>query len=168
MAGTALALLGCAYVLGAIFGIWRYRTPLNPLSFTAVVSGGITFLSGAIVYSQLRSAPYSPADAARTAYVALVAFVGTVTPYVFRGPLPRRAFGQLVHWFGLGSEHIATRFSWIKFGLLLAAAALSFAGLAILEGAACSGSPTPGPPTSTSARAPDHSSPRSSGSRSSR
>ena len=134
MAGSALVLLGCAYFLGAIFGIWRYRTPLNPLSFTAVVSGGITFLSGLIVYSQLRIAPYSAADAARVSYVALVAFVGTVTPYLFSGPLPRRAFGLLAHGFGLGSDRIATRFSWIKFGFLLGAAALSFVSLAILGG----------------------------------
>ena len=134
MAGFALALLAVAYVIGTIFGLWRYRTPLNPLSFTAVVTGGITLLSGLIVYSQLSIAPYSAGDAARTAYAALVAFAGTMTPYLFRGPLPRRAFGQVVRWIGLDSQRIGTRFSWIKFGLLLSAALVSFGALATVGG----------------------------------
>jgi hypothetical protein len=134
MAGIALVLLGCAYAFGAIFGLWRYRTPLNPLSFATVVAGGITLLSGLIVYSQLRIAPYSADDVARTAFVSLVAYAGTVTPYLFRGPLPRRAFGQLVQWLGLASERIAARFSWIKFGILLGAAVMSFVALAIVGG----------------------------------
>jgi hypothetical protein len=134
VAGTALALLGIAYALGATFGLWRYRTPLNPLTFTIAVNGGITLLSGAIVYSQLQLAPYSPRDAAYTAYAAIVALAGTVTPYLFRGPIPRRVFGQIVRWIGLDSQTIGTRFSWIKFGLLLLVALLAFVALAIVGG----------------------------------
>ena len=115
MAGTALLVLACSYLIAATFGMVRYRTPLNPLTFTAVVGGGITMLSGAIVYVQLPSAPYSGADVAHTAWVSLAELVGTVTPYCFRGRLPARMFGQVVRWLGLASERVAVRFSRTKF-----------------------------------------------------
>lgn len=134
MARIALLVLGSSYVVAALFGMLRYRTPLNPLTFAAVVGGGVTMLSGAIVYIQLPSAPYSDADVAHTAWVCLVQLSGTVTPYFFRGRLLARLFGQVVRWLGLDSERIATRFSRVKFLLLLGAAVVCYAGLAILGG----------------------------------
>jgi oligosaccharide repeat unit polymerase len=134
MAGVALAVLAAAYALGAIFGIWRYRTPLNPLSFTSVVQGGITVLSGLIVYSQMATAPYTTHDASHTAVLALVAFAGTVTPYLFRGGTPSGVFRAIMRVTGLDSERIGTRFSYVKFGLLLGAAVLSFVALAVVGG----------------------------------
>jgi oligosaccharide repeat unit polymerase len=134
MAVAALTVLGFAYAAGAIFGLLRYRTPLNPLTFTAVVTGGITLLSGGIVYSQLGTAPYTADDVMRTAMVALVAFIGTLSPYLFRGNALSGLFGQVVRLLGLESERIATRFRWSKFGLLLAAAVASFLALAVLGG----------------------------------
>ena len=134
MGGVALLVLACAYVAAATFGLVRYRTPLNPLTFAAVVGGGITMLSGGIVYVQLPSAPYSDADVAHTAWVSLAQLAGTVTPYFFRGRLPARVFGQIVRWLGLDSERVAARFSRGKFLLLLMAAGACYTGLAIVGG----------------------------------
>lgn len=134
MAGVALLVLGCSYIAAATFGMLRYRTPLNPLTFAAVVGGGITTLSGAIVYMQLQSAPYSDSDVAHTAWVSLAQLAGTVTPYFFRGRLLARVFGQIVRWLGLDSELIAVRFGRTKFLLLLLTAAACYVGLAILGG----------------------------------
>ena len=134
MASTALIVLACSYIAAAIFGMVRYRTPLNPLTFAAVVGGGITTLSGAIVYLQLPTAPYSDADVAHTAWVSLAQLAGTVTSYCFRGRLPARMFGQIMRWLGLDSERVAVRFSRVKFLLLLLAAVVCYAGLAIVGG----------------------------------
>jgi energy-converting hydrogenase Eha subunit C len=131
---VALGVLACVYVLGGVFGVVRYRTPLNPLSFYTAVSGGITMLSATIVYLQLATAPYSADDVTRTAIISIAAYLGTLTPYLFRGPTPRRVFGQIVRWLGLDGDRIATRFSVVKFGLLLCASAASFVALAVLGG----------------------------------
>jgi hypothetical protein len=131
---VALGLLAFVYLLGGAFGVLRYRTPLNPLSFYTTVSGGVALLSAAIVYTQLRTAPYAPDAVTRTAFVSIVAYLGTLTPYLFRGPIPRRMFGQIIRWLGLESDQVATRFSVVKLGLLLGAAGASFVALAVLGG----------------------------------
>jgi oligosaccharide repeat unit polymerase len=134
MGGPALVMLACAYVVAAIFGIVRYRSPLNPLTFTAVVGGGITLMSGAIVYAQLESAPYSDRDVAFTALMCFVALLGAATPYLFHGRLLARVFGQLLRWLNLDSEVIATRFNPVKFGLLIVGAVACYAALAVVGG----------------------------------
>ncbi|MEX2110702.1 MAG: hypothetical protein WD802_08880 [Gemmatimonadaceae bacterium] len=134
MAAVSLFLLAAFFCVGAVYGMVRYRSPVNPLTFSAVVGGGITLLSGAIVYTQLGTASYTPDDVARTAMVSGVAFAGAFTPYLFRGSFPARVFRQVLRWLGLDSPHIATRFRLTKFLLLIAGALLSFIALAVFGG----------------------------------
>jgi len=64
---TALGLLALEVLLVALFGIRRYGTPLNPLTFLALYETALTtLLSGVVAYTLLPLAPYSAGDMVKT------------------------------------------------------------------------------------------------------
>jgi hypothetical protein len=132
---TAFALLALEVVLVALFGIRRYGTPLNPLTFLALYETALTtLLSGIVAYKLLPLAPYSAGDMVQTAALSGLYLLSFTAPFWLRGRLPSRAFAACMQVLGLHAVEQATRYRLAKFALLLACAALCFAGLAILGG----------------------------------
>lgn len=132
---AAFGLLGSLTAASAVYGVFRYRTPLNPLTVFCILEMGIfTILSGVLAYIIQPFSPYTMEDVAATALIATVFLAGTTLPFLFRGPLPARIFGEGIRLLGLGSERFATRFSSGKFLLLLCGAVFAFACLAVIGG----------------------------------
>ena len=106
---SSFLLLALAVVCAASYGIYRYRTPLNPLTFFAVIQIGlITLTSGLVAYRYLPWADYPPETLTETALIALVYFAGNIAAYLLLGNLPVRLFGWLMGFLRLDSERIAT------------------------------------------------------------
>jgi hypothetical protein len=132
---TAFALLALEVVLVALFGIRRYGTPLNPLTFLALYETALTtLLSGIVAYKLLPLAPYSAGDMVQTAALSGLYLLSFTAPFWLRGRLPSRVFAACMQVLGLHSVEQATRYRLTKFALLLACAALCFTGLAVLGG----------------------------------
>ena len=132
---TAFGLLALEVVLVALFGIRRYGTPLNPLTFHALYETGLTtLLSGVVAYTLLPLAPYSASDMVHTAALSGLYLLSFTVPFWLRGRLPSRAFAACMRVLGLHAVEQATRYRLSKFALLLGCAMLCFAGLAILGG----------------------------------
>jgi oligosaccharide repeat unit polymerase len=128
--GLALAMVG-----GALYGIHRYRTPLNPLTVFSVLQVGLfTLTSGVVAYSYLSSTGYPPEALTKTAMIAVVYFAGNIATYLVLGEAPVRLFDWLMRSLRLGSERISVRFSLFKFLFLLGCAAGAFAGVAVVGG----------------------------------
>lgn len=132
---SSFLLLGLAVVASTLYGIHRYRTPLNPLTFFAVTQVGlITLVSALVALSYLPWADYPPEALTKTALIALAYIAGNFAAYLFLGRLPVRLFGWLMRFLGLGSERVASRFVFFKFLMLLGCAAGAFAALAVVGG----------------------------------
>lgn len=127
-----LALMAFAAIL---YGIKRYRTPLNPLTiFVAMQIGLLTLVSGLVAYNLSPTAPYAPEDMVFTTLVAGVYLVGAASAYTFRIITLVTLFGVFIRTIGLASDALATQFSLVKFALLLGGAVAAFALLVILGG----------------------------------
>lgn len=127
--------LGILAFLVALYGIKRYRTPLNPLTvFAATQIGLFTILSGIVAINMTPTIAYTPADIVETILISVVYLCATALPYLFHGSLLSKWFGKGLFLFGLSSGAIAIRFNSIKFALLLAGAAGAFVALAIFGG----------------------------------
>ena len=132
---TAFVLLALEVLLVALFGIRRYGTPLNPLTFHVLYETALTtLLSGIVAYKLLPVAPYSAGDMVKTVAVSGLYLLSFTAPFWLRGRLPARAFAACMQVVRLHSVEQASRFRLSKFALLLACAVLCFAGLAILGG----------------------------------
>lgn len=132
---SSFLLLAVAVVCAALYGIHRYRTPLNPLTVFAVIQIGlITLTSGLVAYSFSSEVDYPPEVLTKTVWISLAYFAGNIAAYLFLGNLPVRLYGWLMGFLQLSSERIATRFSWFKFLVLLGCACGAFATLAIVGG----------------------------------
>lgn len=132
---TAFGLLALEVLLVAVFGIRRYGTPLNPLTFHALYETALTTLfSGIVAYTLLPIAPYSASHMVETAALSGLYLLAFTAPFWLRGRLPSRLFAVCMRVLGLHSVEQATRYRVSKFLLLLGGAALCFAGLAILGG----------------------------------
>lgn len=132
---SSFLLLALAGICAALYGIYRYRTPLNPLTFFSVIQIGlITLTSSLVAYSYLPWAGYPPEALTKTALIVMAYFAGNIVAYLFMGNFPVRLFGWLVRLLGLGSERIATRFSVLKFLVLLGCAGGAFLALAVVGG----------------------------------
>jgi len=128
-------ILGILAFLVVLYGIKRYRTPLNPLTVFAVMQIGLfTILSGIVAINMTPALAYTPADIVETILISMVYLGAAVLPYLFHGSLLSRWFGKGLSLFGLSSGVIATRFNAIKFALLLVGAAGAFAALALFGG----------------------------------
>jgi oligosaccharide repeat unit polymerase len=133
--GTSFVGLALAVVGGALYGIYRYRTPLNPLTLSAVLQVGLfTLTSGLAAYSYLSSTGYPPEALTKTAGLAVLYFVGNIAAYLVLGKAPVRLFDWLMRTLRLGSQGISARFSVFKFLFLLGCAAVAFVGVAIAGG----------------------------------
>lgn len=133
---TAFGLLALEVLLVALFGIRRYGTPLNPVTFLALYETALTtLLSGLVAYKLLPLAPYSAGDMVQTAALSGLYLLSFTAPFWFRGALPSRAFAACMQMLRLHSVPQATRYRLVKFMLLLGCAMLCFAGLAIQGGA---------------------------------
>ena len=134
-AETALLALAAAGAVVALYGWLRYGTPLNPLTVSTVLDTGMTtLLSGVLAFVLLPLAKYGESVMVRTAGISAVYLLGTATPYLFRGPLPARLFGTALRLVGLGAAGVGRRWQPLKFVLLVAGAAASFALLALAGG----------------------------------
>ena len=132
---SSFLFLALAVVFAALYGIRRYRTPLNPLTFFAAIQIGlITLTSGLVAYSFLPEADYPPEALTKTALISLVYVIGNIAAYLLLGNMPVRLFGWLMGFLRLGSERIAARFSLFKFLVLLGCAVGAFAALAVFGG----------------------------------
>jgi hypothetical protein len=132
---TALGLLALEVALVAIFGIRRYGTPLNPLTFHALYETALTtLLSGIVAYTLLPRAPYSAGDMVHTAALSGLYLLSFTAAFWMRSRLPSRVFAACMRALRLHSVEQATRYRLSKFALLLGCAALCFAGLAIVGG----------------------------------
>jgi hypothetical protein len=131
----ALALLGLGSAAVALYGVHRYRTALNPLTFGTVYETVMTTLfSGLIAYTLLPIAPYSADDMVKTCAVSGAYLLGTTIPYLSRGPGPARAFGAVLGALRLRSEGYGTSFRPAKFAALVGASVSSYIALAIAGG----------------------------------
>jgi hypothetical protein len=127
--------LGILAFFVALYGMKRYRTPLNPLTIFAITQIGLfTILSGIVAISMTPTIAYTPADIVETILISVVYLGATVLPYLFHGSLLSKWFGKGLSLFGLSSGAIAIRFNSIKFALLLAGAAGAFVALALFGG----------------------------------
>ena len=132
---TALALLALEVMLVALFGIRRYGTPLNPVTFHALYETALTtLLSGIVAYKLLPLAPYSATDMVHTVALSSLYLLSFTAPFLMRGRLPSRAFAVFMRVLRLHAVEQASRYRLSKFALLLGCAALCFAGLAIAGG----------------------------------
>ncbi|HEX3158132.1 MAG TPA: hypothetical protein VHQ45_06420 [Gemmatimonadaceae bacterium] len=119
----------------AVFGLVRYGTPINPLTFGTFYETVVPTLgSGLIAYALLPLADYSAADMVRTTAISGLHLLGVTTPYLFRGRGPSDVFGGAMRLLGLSSPRLVGHFSGAKLLLLLAGAVLSFAALALTSG----------------------------------
>lgn len=131
----ALALLGVEAVAVALFGAWRYGTPLNPLTLDSLYETLLTtIVSGIVAYALLPLASYSPEDMIGTAAMSALYLAASALPFAFRGSGPARAFGVVMrlldlHWDGYGA-----RIRSAQVAALLTAAAVCFVGLALFGG----------------------------------
>jgi len=127
--------LGILIFLTALYGLKRYRTPLNPLTVFAVAQIGLfTLLSGIALIITTPILPYDAEDIADTILISAVYLVSATVPYLFHGSLPSKLFGKGLSLFGLNSGAIAIQFSSITFVLLLTGAAGAFVALAVFGG----------------------------------
>lgn len=127
-----LALLACAV---AVFGIARYGTPLNPLTFYTVTQMGVlTLISGFVAVRLDPFGTLNPAAATKTAMISLAHLCGTALPFAFRGGGPARVFGQLLALVGLTRDSRGRRFSLVKLALIMLAAVACFVALAVVGG----------------------------------
>jgi hypothetical protein len=132
---TAFGLLALEVLLVALFGIRRYGTPLNPLTFLALYETALTtLLSGIVAYTLLPLAPYSASDMVGTVALSGLYLLSFAAPFFLRGRLPSRAFAACMRLLRLHSVEQATRYRLSKFALLLGCAMLCFTGLAIFGG----------------------------------
>jgi hypothetical protein len=132
---VALSLLALETVAAILYGIWRYRTPLNPLTFGAVFETALTTVfPGAVAYLLLPLAPYSEADMVTTTALSGLYLAAFTLPFVFRGRRPARVFGACLRMLGLQADEYATPFQASKFGILLVCSVICFAGLAVFSG----------------------------------
>jgi len=128
-------LLGLFAFATAVYGMFCYRTPVNPLTVFSVVQIGLfTLLSGIIASHITGSLTYTDADVVETVLVSVVYLGAVLLPYFFRGSLPSNLFGKGLGLLGLRSETIATRFSAMKLVLLLTGAGGAYAALALVGG----------------------------------
>ena len=126
-------ILGVMAFLAAIYGMKRYQSPLNPLTIFAVTQIGMfTILSGIITINMIPTIGYDGADIVETTLISGVFLGGTTLPYLFYGSLPANLYGKGLGLLGLRSGAIATRFSHVKFGLIMAGATGSFVALALV------------------------------------
>jgi hypothetical protein len=132
---TAFGLLALEVLLVALFGIRRYGTPLNPLTFHALYETTLTvLLSGIVAYTLLARAPYSASHMVQTVALSGLYLLSFAAPFCLRGRLPLRAFAACMRMLRLHSVEQASRYRLSKFVLLLGCAMLCFAGLAIAGG----------------------------------
>jgi hypothetical protein len=126
--------LGILAIMAALYGVKRYRTPLNPLTvFAGMQIGLFTILSG-IVAIMTPIVDYTSADIVKTILVSVVYLFATMLPYLFRGSLPSKLFGKVLSLFRLGSGAIPIRFNSIKFVFLLVGAVGAFIALMLFGG----------------------------------
>jgi hypothetical protein len=120
--------------LSAIYGVKRYRTPLNPLTIFAVVQIGLFTIVSGIVAIIIPVAEYNSSDVIMTIGVSFI-YLGAVTlPYLFHKSMLIRVYGKGLMLLGLSSDQIAMRLSPAKLILLLGGAASSLLALAIFGG----------------------------------
>jgi len=110
------AILVLITLLTALYGIYRYRTPFNPLTFfSGFQIGLITLVSGWVAYGNLETAPYSETDMIYTVFLSGVYLLGVTSAYFIRVGLLINVFGSIMILFGLNYASIASRFSRFKF-----------------------------------------------------
>lgn len=122
-------------VLAALYGIRRYRTPFNPLTFfSGYHIGLITLVSGWVAYRNLSAGAYTEADMMSATLLSGVYLLGVTLAYYLRTGALVHIFGNLMRFCGLSYESIARRFSRFKFILLMIGAVASFIALALVGG----------------------------------
>lgn len=130
----SLALLGVWTLLVAGFGAWRYRTPLNPLTLFACSAIGIFTLGSGAVVAFILPGRFPASALSLAAIISTLYLAGVLLPYLFRGPLPAQLFGKFLSVLGLNSQRLATRFSFIRFFLLLLGAVAALFLVAVIGG----------------------------------
>jgi len=126
--------LGCFVSIVAYYGIKRYHTPLNPLTIFAIIQIGLFTIISGIVAMMTPVAEYTSDDIIKTIMISIV-YLGAVTlPYLFRGYMLSNLFGKGLVMLGLNADRMALHFSFSKFILFLAGAAVSLIALAICGG----------------------------------
>lgn len=131
----SFALLAFETLCAAVYGIRRYGSPLNPLTFNTLFETGFTTLfAGLISYALLPLAPYSAGDMIRTVALSGLYLAAFTFPYCFRGKLPSAVFGRFMRVLGLNSDNYALAFRPAKFVGLLAASTAAFVALAAFGG----------------------------------
>lgn len=130
----AFAGLGVAAFMVALFGMRRYRTPLNPLTMFAVTEIGLFTIFSGIVAVSIADSGDIPAAMIDTASISLIYLGATTLPFFFRGAGLSNLFGKGMGLLKLSSDSLARRFSHTKFIILLSATAVSFIALAYLGG----------------------------------
>ena len=131
----AFVLLSLETLAAALYGVHRYGTPLNPLTFDAIFETALTTLfAGLVSYTLLPLAPYTAADMVKTTAVSGLYLAAFTVPYFAHGARPARIFGAAMRLLKLDSERYAAIFNPIRFLTLIGAAAASFAGLIAFSG----------------------------------
>ena len=131
---VSLWLLGIAGLLSAVWGVVRYSTPLNPLTFFVALEMGVTIFSGIITYTRWPLSGYSENDLADVSMISLIYLIGTTLPFLCRGPHPSRLFGLGIRALGLGSKAVARNFRSLKLLILMLCSICAFWALAIVGG----------------------------------
>lgn len=129
------ALIAFSFYSGG-YGIYRYRTPLNPLTIHVVLMVGLFTLGSALssIYLTEGQLDYGPSDATATYWLSFVNLLGVVFPYWFDRLIPSRLFSYGLVILGLNSDKIGSRFSAMKFGFIILIAIAMFVGLAVSGG----------------------------------
>lgn len=126
---------GALILLAAGYGIYRYRTPLNPLTFFAVIDVGV-FIFFAGIGAQFFQAiqPYGPDAVTYTLWISMVFFMGGVIPYFLKIDRFQAPYKLLFHKLKLDSTRIPGRFSPLLFLIFFGLTLTFFAILAVFGG----------------------------------
>ncbi len=129
------SLFGALVLLGALAGVIRYRTPLNPLTSFSLIDVGIFILFSGVgaQYFQL-DPPYTPDVVVKTAWISIAYFAGGVAPYVVRNRIFRKAYEKFMHRLRLDTPILPDHFSPAILLILATGWLLSFMSLAVVGG----------------------------------
>jgi hypothetical protein len=137
----AFVSLGLLAAVGAVWGGWRYRHGLNPLTMYCITEIGFyTLFPGMIAYFRdnhgagLLAEDWREEEVIQTLLLASLYAIGSMAPYLLRESLSIQLFQYGMRFAGLDSPNTASRLQLLKLAGLIVAAGGSFVCLAVVGG----------------------------------
>ena len=132
---ASFVIFGFLILMGAGYGIYKYRTPLNPLTLFSLIDVGISIFFAGIGAQYLTLArPYGSDAVVYTIWVSILYYVGGTAPYLLKSKPFQKEYSSCLHRLRLDSSRVPGRFSSLVFRVLIGSAILCFIIVAVFGG----------------------------------